>query len=121
MTKDLAILVRGPKVSRGFYLNTEEFIDAFAQNLISKLRTPAVVWYARIVLCGNNCTLYPTLHVMGFQSSNSILSDAVRTCLIQIIMKDYITFLILLSNKNFKETRNVAGLVTPAIVAGLGA
>ncbi|KAI8025502.1 hypothetical protein LOK49_LG02G03800 [Camellia lanceoleosa] len=89
MTKDLAILVRGPKVSRGFYLNTEEFIDAFAQNLISKLRTPAVV--------------YPTLHVMGFQSSNSILSDAIRTCLIQIIMKDYITFPILLSNKNFKE------------------
>ncbi|CAL5361902.1 unnamed protein product [Camellia sinensis] len=43
MTKDLAILVRGPKVSRGFYLNTEEFIDAVAQNLISRLRTPVVV------------------------------------------------------------------------------
>ncbi|KAF5958687.1 hypothetical protein HYC85_005912 [Camellia sinensis] len=43
MTKDLAILVRGPKVSREFYLNTEEFIDTVAQNLISKLRTPAVV------------------------------------------------------------------------------
>ncbi|KAF5933246.1 hypothetical protein HYC85_029417 [Camellia sinensis] len=56
-----------------------------------------------MVLCGNNCTLYPTLHVMGFQSSSSILSDVVRTCLIQIIMKDYITFPILLSNKNFKE------------------
>lgn len=43
MTKDLAILVHGPKVSREFYLNTEEFIDAVAQELISKLQTPAVV------------------------------------------------------------------------------
>ncbi|GFY83131.1 isocitrate/isopropylmalate dehydrogenase family protein [Actinidia rufa] len=43
MTKDLAILVHGPKVSREFYLNTEEFIDAVAQNLISKLQSLAVV------------------------------------------------------------------------------
>ncbi|KAG5534897.1 hypothetical protein RHGRI_022873 [Rhododendron griersonianum] len=43
MTKDLAILVHGPKASREFYLNTEEFIDAVAQELISKLQTPAVV------------------------------------------------------------------------------
>ncbi|XP_048230526.1 isocitrate dehydrogenase [NADP], chloroplastic/mitochondrial [Ricinus communis] len=43
MTKDLAILIHGPKVSREFYLNTEEFIDAVAQNLESKLREPAVV------------------------------------------------------------------------------
>ncbi|KAE9466468.1 hypothetical protein C3L33_01614, partial [Rhododendron williamsianum] len=42
MTKDLAILVHGPKASREFYLNTEEFIDAVAQELISKLQTPAV-------------------------------------------------------------------------------
>ncbi|KAL8471299.1 hypothetical protein ACS0TY_028813 [Phlomoides rotata] len=37
MTKDLALLIHGPKVSRDFYLNTEEFIDAVAQNLESKL------------------------------------------------------------------------------------
>ncbi|XP_051140696.1 isocitrate dehydrogenase [NADP]-like [Andrographis paniculata] len=37
MTKDLAILIHGPKVSREFYLSTEEFIDAVAQNLNSKL------------------------------------------------------------------------------------
>ncbi|XP_027358002.1 cytosolic isocitrate dehydrogenase [NADP] isoform X2 [Abrus precatorius] len=43
MTKDLAILVHGPKVSREFYLNTEEFIDAVAQNLERKLQEPAVV------------------------------------------------------------------------------
>ncbi|KAI4366866.1 hypothetical protein MLD38_022678 [Melastoma candidum] len=40
MTKDLAILVHGPKVSREFYLNTEEFIDAVARHLESKLHTP---------------------------------------------------------------------------------
>ncbi|KAL6994369.1 isocitrate dehydrogenase (NADP(+)) [Sarracenia purpurea var. burkii] len=43
MTKDLAISTHGPKVSREHYLNTEEFIDAVEQDLISKLLTPAVV------------------------------------------------------------------------------
>ncbi|KAK6153083.1 hypothetical protein DH2020_012722 [Rehmannia glutinosa] len=43
MTKDLAILIHGPKVSREFYLNTEEFIDAVAHNLESKLQAPALV------------------------------------------------------------------------------
>ncbi|KAK1432751.1 hypothetical protein QVD17_09650 [Tagetes erecta] len=42
MTKDLAILIHGPKASREFYLNTEEFIDAVAQNLESKLQPLAV-------------------------------------------------------------------------------
>ncbi|GLT31921.1 hypothetical protein SLA2020_066200 [Shorea laevis] len=43
MTKDLALLVHGPKVSREFYLNTEEFIDAVAQNLESKIQRPCTV------------------------------------------------------------------------------
>nr|GEV49051.1 isocitrate dehydrogenase [NADP] [Tanacetum cinerariifolium] len=38
MTKDLAILIHGPTASRESYLNTEEFIDAVAQNLESKLQ-----------------------------------------------------------------------------------
>ncbi|KAL4386830.1 hypothetical protein GQ457_09G009200 [Hibiscus cannabinus] len=42
MTKDLALLIHGPKVTREFYLNTEEFIDAVAVNLESKLRKPAL-------------------------------------------------------------------------------
>ncbi|XP_015879071.1 isocitrate dehydrogenase [NADP] [Ziziphus jujuba] len=37
MTKDLAILTHGSKVSREFYLNTEEFIDAVEHNLRAKL------------------------------------------------------------------------------------
>ncbi|KAL2246703.1 UNVERIFIED_CONTAM: Isocitrate dehydrogenase NADP, chloroplastic/mitochondrial [Sesamum indicum] len=41
MTKDLAILIHGPKVLREFYLSTEEFIDAVAQNLATKLHSPA--------------------------------------------------------------------------------
>ncbi|XP_078148781.1 isocitrate/isopropylmalate dehydrogenase family protein [Carex rostrata] len=36
MTKDLALLIHGPKVTREFYLNTEEFIDAVAQKLVEK-------------------------------------------------------------------------------------
>ncbi|XP_022866531.1 isocitrate dehydrogenase [NADP]-like [Olea europaea var. sylvestris] len=43
MTKDLAILIHGPKVSREFYLNTEEFIDAVAHNLESKLQSTSLV------------------------------------------------------------------------------
>ncbi|XP_019185604.1 PREDICTED: isocitrate dehydrogenase [NADP]-like [Ipomoea nil] len=42
MTKDLALLNHGPKVSRELYLNTEEFIDAVAQNLRSKIGSPAL-------------------------------------------------------------------------------
>ncbi|KAL7246942.1 hypothetical protein ACSBR2_001953 [Camellia fascicularis] len=70
------------------------------------LEEPLIPGSSRVVLSEKVKSLqqrYPTLHVMGFQSSRLILSDAVRTCLIQIIMKDYITFPILLSNKNFKE------------------
>ncbi|KAL1205989.1 Isocitrate dehydrogenase [NADP], chloroplastic/mitochondrial [Cardamine amara subsp. amara] len=37
MTKDLALLVHGPKVSRDLFLSTEEFIDAVASNLQSRL------------------------------------------------------------------------------------
>ncbi|KAL8153268.1 hypothetical protein V2J09_011028 [Rumex salicifolius] len=40
MTKDLAILAHGPKVTRDHYLNTEEFIDAVAQSLQTKLGLP---------------------------------------------------------------------------------
>nr|GMC62084.1 isocitrate dehydrogenase [NADP] [Ipomoea batatas] len=42
MTKDLALLIHGPNVSRELYLNTEEFIDAVAQNLRSKISAPAL-------------------------------------------------------------------------------
>jgi isocitrate dehydrogenase len=41
MTKDLALLVHGPKVSRSHYLNTEEFIDAVAEELRTSLTTQA--------------------------------------------------------------------------------
>ncbi|PIN20045.1 NADP-dependent isocitrate dehydrogenase [Handroanthus impetiginosus] len=37
MTKDLAILVHGPKVTRDWYLNTEEFIDTVAEELRSRI------------------------------------------------------------------------------------
>uniref|UniRef100_A0A6V7QK11 Isocitrate dehydrogenase [NADP] n=1 Tax=Ananas comosus var. bracteatus TaxID=296719 RepID=A0A6V7QK11_ANACO len=37
MTKDLAILIHGPKVGRDQYLSTEEFIDAVAEELRARL------------------------------------------------------------------------------------
>ncbi|KAG5529800.1 hypothetical protein RHGRI_030246 [Rhododendron griersonianum] len=37
MTKDLALLIHGSKLSRNLYLNTEEFIDAVADELRAKL------------------------------------------------------------------------------------
>ncbi|CAA7031391.1 unnamed protein product [Microthlaspi erraticum] len=43
MTKDLALLVHGPKVSRDSFLSTEEFIDAVVSNLQSQLNEPSVV------------------------------------------------------------------------------
>ncbi|CAO2820972.1 unnamed protein product [Amaranthus hypochondriacus] len=41
MTKDLALLVHGPKAKRCQYLNTEEFIDAVAEELKSRLTARA--------------------------------------------------------------------------------
>uniref|UniRef100_A5BBY9 Isocitrate dehydrogenase [NADP] n=1 Tax=Vitis vinifera TaxID=29760 RepID=A5BBY9_VITVI len=37
MTKDLALLIHGPKVTRAQYLNTEEFIEAVAEELRARL------------------------------------------------------------------------------------
>jgi len=37
MTKDLALLIHGPTVSRDKYLNTVEFIDAVAEELKTRL------------------------------------------------------------------------------------
>ncbi|MFS8010005.1 putative isocitrate dehydrogenase (NADP(+)) [Helianthus anomalus] len=37
MTKDLTLIIHGSKLSREHYLNTEEFIDAVANELKSRL------------------------------------------------------------------------------------
>ncbi|KAB2011617.1 hypothetical protein ES319_D09G032200v1 [Gossypium barbadense] len=42
MTKDLAILIHGPKVSKEFYLTTGDFVDAIAINLERKLQQPTM-------------------------------------------------------------------------------
>lgn len=44
MTKDLALLIHGPKVSREFYLSTEEFIDAVSEKLKEMIRVPAGIF-----------------------------------------------------------------------------
>ncbi|WOH15822.1 hypothetical protein DCAR_0935368 [Daucus carota subsp. sativus] len=37
MTKDLALILHGPKLGREHYLNTEEFMDAVASDLKARL------------------------------------------------------------------------------------
>ncbi|XP_022717641.1 isocitrate dehydrogenase [NADP]-like isoform X1 [Durio zibethinus] len=41
MTKDLALLIYGPRVTRSQYLNTEEFIEAVAKELSKRLHVKA--------------------------------------------------------------------------------
>ncbi|KAB5538598.1 hypothetical protein DKX38_016131 [Salix brachista] len=41
MTKDLALLIHGPRVSRSEFLNTEEFINAVAEELRARLSVKA--------------------------------------------------------------------------------
>ena len=41
MTKDLALLLHGPKAARSTYLNTEEFLDAVKERVDEKLGAPA--------------------------------------------------------------------------------
>ncbi|KAL8146826.1 hypothetical protein AgCh_004531 [Apium graveolens] len=46
---------------------------------------------------------YPTIHVMAFQSNESIFSDEFTVRLLESIMREFITFPILLSTNNFPE------------------
>ncbi|KAK1351252.1 Six-bladed beta-propeller [Heracleum sosnowskyi] len=46
---------------------------------------------------------YPAVHVMGFQSNKSIFSDDFMVQLLQSMMREFITFPILLSTNNFPE------------------
>ncbi|VVA15850.1 PREDICTED: NHL [Prunus dulcis] len=51
---------------------------------------------------------FPQLHIMGFLSDSLIRSADDRSHLIQFILKEYVTFPILFSNKNFTEMDNGA-------------
>ncbi|KAF5202071.1 Nhl domain-containing protein [Thalictrum thalictroides] len=51
---------------------------------------------------------YPQLCVFGFQCDSSISSVSSQTHIVQTIMKEYLTFPILLSNKNFSEIKKGA-------------
>ncbi|XVF57704.1 hypothetical protein PTKIN_Ptkin07bG0003400 [Pterospermum kingtungense] len=51
---------------------------------------------------------FPSLHVIGFQDCSTICSSNDRSQLIQVIMKEYITFPILLSNKKFYQLTDEA-------------
>ncbi|GAB4841300.1 hypothetical protein Ancab_039696 [Ancistrocladus abbreviatus] len=64
---------------------------------------------------------YPWLHVFAFLSGSSVLSITSQAHLLDVIMKEYITFPFLLSNKTFPEMANGAcyvlfqGFRTPSI------
>lgn len=49
---------------------------------------------------------FPQLHIMGFQCGSSVCSSVDQTHLVQLIMNEYITFPILLSNKTFPQVAN---------------
>ncbi|PIA61634.1 hypothetical protein AQUCO_00300866v1 [Aquilegia coerulea] len=51
---------------------------------------------------------YPQLCVFGFQCDDSMSSVSSQTHIVQTIMKEYLTFPILLSNKNFSEIKKGA-------------
>ncbi|XP_062019533.1 uncharacterized protein LOC133736114 isoform X1 [Rosa rugosa] len=51
---------------------------------------------------------YPQLHVMGFLSGSSVSLAADRSHLIQYVMKEYVTFPVILSNRTFPEMDNGA-------------
>ncbi|XP_062078777.1 uncharacterized protein LOC133783236 isoform X2 [Humulus lupulus] len=51
---------------------------------------------------------FPQLHIIGFQSGGLNCSAAGRSNLVQLIVKENISFPILLSNKNFSEVGNGA-------------
>eukprot|EP00268_Persea_americana_P053278 TRINITY_DN601_c1_g1_i1.p1 TRINITY_DN601_c1_g1~~TRINITY_DN601_c1_g1_i1.p1 ORF type:complete len:325 (-),score=43.15 TRINITY_DN601_c1_g1_i1:1480-2454(-) len=51
---------------------------------------------------------YPVLHVFGFQFSSSFNSVATQIHIVQTVMKEYIKFPILLSNKDFNKMKNGA-------------
>ncbi|XXG48099.1 hypothetical protein AAC387_Pa02g2629 [Persea americana] len=51
---------------------------------------------------------YPVLHVFGFQFSSSFNSVAAQIHIVQTVMKEYIKFPILLSNKDFNKMKNGA-------------
>ncbi|XP_022159642.1 uncharacterized protein LOC111025991 isoform X2 [Momordica charantia] len=54
---------------------------------------------------------FPQLHVIGFQCSSS-LSAAEKTDMIQFIMKEYVSFPILLSKKDFEMARGLCYIIS---------
>ncbi|PWA79453.1 NHL domain-containing protein [Artemisia annua] len=54
---------------------------------------------------------YPSLNVIGFQLCAEGSSDAVRSRLAKIVMREYITFPILVSNKSVSEVADRAGYI----------
>ncbi|KAJ4956279.1 hypothetical protein NE237_013062 [Protea cynaroides] len=72
---------------------------AFPENSLS-LDTDSAIMFERVKLLQQR---YKELHIFGFQSCSSICSSATQARLFQTVMKEYITFPILLSSKNLTE------------------
>lgn len=86
------------KKSGTFLVLTDHFLESSATNHCDN-----AVWSDRVKLLQQR---FPQLCVMGFQSNGLTCSSSDRTNLIQLILKENITFPILLSNKNFYEISN---------------
>ncbi|XWS31297.1 hypothetical protein CRYUN_Cryun23aG0065000 [Craigia yunnanensis] len=86
-------------------LKKDETSLVVAGRFFEKVGCDPVVIFEKVKLLQQR---FPSLHVIGFQDCSSICSADDRSQLIQLIMKEYITFPILLSNKNFSELTDEA-------------
>ncbi|XP_043721954.1 uncharacterized protein LOC122669282 isoform X3 [Telopea speciosissima] len=80
-------------------------VDAFLEDSLL-LDTDRAIMFERVKLLQQR---YKELHIFGFQSCSSICSSATQARLFQTIMKEYITFPILLSSKNLTEMTMTSG------------
>lgn len=74
------------------------------QLVLDKFNPSSLSFSLSLFLC-MCCCRFPQLYVMGFQPGSAVTSSTDRSNLIQLLVKEYITFPILLSNKNFCEVR----------------
>lgn len=76
-----------------------------AGRFFEKVGCNSVVIFEKVKLLQQR---FPSLHVIGFQDCSSICSTDDQSQLIRVIMKEYITFPILLSNKKFSQLTDEA-------------
>uniref|UniRef100_A0A1D1YEQ4 Putative ATP synthase subunit, mitochondrial n=1 Tax=Anthurium amnicola TaxID=1678845 RepID=A0A1D1YEQ4_9ARAE len=94
--KNMAQLNKG-----GSYL---VLVGVFFEDAVLNCRRERIVMFERVKLLQQR---YPSLQVFGFQSSSPAFSLTTRSRIVKTIMEEYISFPVLLSEKEFLEMSNV--------------